>query len=59
MEEQNHTKEFPEVHHIWIREQERIASFHAVDTYRLQIITGHDDYVNYLQMLQEQGFRFQ
>jgi hypothetical protein len=59
MEEQNYTREVPEVHHIWIGEQERIASFHEVDTYHLQIITGHDDFVKYLQLLQEQGFRFQ
>ena len=59
MEERNHIKEFPEVHHIWIGEQERIASFHEVDTYQLQIITGHDDFVKCLQILQEQGFRFQ
>lgn len=59
MEKQDRTKEYPETHHIWIGEQERIASFHEVDTYRLQIITGYDNYVSYLETLQEQGFRFQ
>lgn len=59
MDNQNHTEEFPEVHRIWIGEQERIASFHEVDTYKLQIIKGHAAYVKYLQTLQEQGFRFQ
>ena len=59
MEEQIHIKEFPEVHHIWIGEQDRIASIHEVDTYQMQIITGHDDFVKCLQILQEQGFRFQ
>lgn len=48
-----------EVHRIWIGEQERIASFHEVKDYELRVIEGHDAYVNCLQILQEQGFRFQ
>lgn len=59
MEKEHSTKEDLEVHRVWIGEQERIASFHEVDTYQMQMIRGHDDYVNYLQFLQEQGFRFQ
>lgn len=59
MEKEYSAKEQLEEHHVWIGEQERIASFHEVDTYKLQIIKGHDDYVNYLEFLQEQGFRFQ
>lgn len=58
-EKQDHAAKFPEVHRIWIGEQERIASFHKVDAYKLQIIRDHDDYVKYLEALQEQGFRFQ
>lgn len=48
-----------EIHRVWISERERIASFHKVNAYQLQIIRGHDAYVNYLQLLQEKGFRFQ
>lgn len=59
MEKQDRAKELPDVHRIWIGEQERIASFHKVDAYKLQIVRGHDDYVKYLETLQEQGFRFQ
>lgn len=59
MEKEHSAKEDLVVHRVWIGEQERIASFHEVDTYKLQIIEGHDAYVNYLQVLQEQGFRFQ
>lgn len=47
------------MHRIWVSEQERIASFHEVDAYKLEIIKGHEDYVKYLQFLQEQSFRFQ
>lgn len=58
-EKQDHPVKCPEVHRVWIGEGERIASFHKVDAYKLQIIRGHDDYVKYLEALQEQGFRFQ
>lgn len=59
MEKEISIKENVEVRRIWVSEQERIASFHEVDAYKLQIIKGHDAYVNYLQLLQEKGFRFQ
>lgn len=48
-----------EVHRIWIGEAERIASFHQVEGYRLQIVRGQESYLEFLQLLQEQGFRFQ
>lgn len=48
-----------EAHRIWIEEAERIASFHQVDGYRLQIVRGQESYVKLLQSLQERGFRFQ
>lgn len=56
---ENDMGERGKVRRIWIGEAERIASFHAVDDYRLQIVHGHEDYVELLQSLQEQGFRFQ
>lgn len=59
MENEYSTKEDLEVRRIWISEQERIASFHEVDAYKLQLIKGYDEYVKYLQRLQERGFRFQ
>ena len=58
-ERQDHAVKCPEVYRVWIGEEERVASFHKVDGYKLQIIKGRDDYVKYLETLQEQGFRFQ
>ena len=47
------------VHTVWIGEKDRIASFHAVDTYELKTFVCHDFFLNYLRSLQERGFRFQ
>ena len=52
--------EAPEkVHTVWIGEEDRIASFHAVDDYELQTFSCHDYFIQYLRSLQERGFRFQ
>lgn len=48
-----------EVHTVWIGEEDRIASFHAVDSYELQTFVCHDLFIKYLRALQERGFRFQ
>ena len=48
-----------QVHTVWIGEEDRIASFHAVDTYELQTFVCHDLFIKYLRTLQERGFRFQ
>lgn len=47
------------VHTVWIGEEDRIASFHAVDSYELQTFVCHDLFIKYLRALQERGFRFQ
>ncbi len=47
------------IHHVWVGESDRIASFHAVDGYRRETFTCHDCFLRYLRWLQEHGFRFQ
>ena len=49
----------PEIHTVWISEQDRIASFHAVEGYMVQTFTNHDFFMSYIHSLQEQSFRFQ
>lgn len=49
----------PKGHCVWVGEDDRIVSFHAVDTYQLQTFDRHDFFLNYLCALQERGFRFQ
>lgn len=48
-----------EIRTVWVGERDRIASFHAVDTYSPQTFVCRDAYMRYLQILQERGFRFQ
>ncbi len=50
---------FGDLHIVWIGEEDRIASFHAVDRYKRQTFTCHDYFIKYLRSLQERGFRFQ
>ncbi len=44
---------------VWLNEQERIASFHAVDGYTRHGFTLHEHFMNFLQTLQKKGYRFQ
>lgn len=55
----NELEQPSEVHTVWIGEEDRIASFHAVDSYELQSFVCHDVFIKYLRALQERGFRFQ
>lgn len=48
-----------DVHTVWVGEEDRIASFHAVDHYKPQTFSCHDYFISYLRSLQERGFRFQ
>ena len=48
-----------EVYVVWIGEEERIASFHAVNDYEKQTFSSRDNLIDYLRSLQERGFRFQ
>ena len=49
----------PEAHIVWINEEKRIASFHAVDGDAEQIFASHEFFMNFLHSLQERSFRFQ
>lgn len=46
-------------HIVWLNEQDRIASFHAVDGYESQTFSCHEFFMTFLHALQERGFRFQ
>ncbi len=59
MEDQANTEQKERIHQIWIGKQERVASFHAVDGYEQKTVLGQREYVEFLQKLQEQGYRFQ
>jgi len=48
-----------EVYVVWIGEEDRIASFHAVNNYEKQTFSSRDNLIDYLRSLQERGFRFQ
>ena len=55
----NELEQPSEVHTVWIGEKDRIASFHAVDSYEVQTFACHEFFMRYLRSLQERGFRFQ
>ena len=44
---------------VWMDEGGRIASFHPVEGYREQRFHNHDFFLEFLQGLQAQGYRFQ
>ncbi|MBQ2739476.1 MAG: hypothetical protein IJE22_05540 [Oscillibacter sp.] len=44
---------------VWLDEQAKIASFHAVEGYRRQEFTTQDFFHKFMMSLQERGFRFQ
>lgn len=46
-------------HIVWINEETRIASFHAVEGYIVQTFSSHEFFMNYIHSLQERCFRFQ
>lgn len=52
-------KQSSKIHTVWVGEEDRIASFHPVDSYELRSFTCHDYFIHYLRSLQERGFRFQ
>ena len=53
------TKRQPETHTVWVSEKQRIASFHAAESYAAQTFVNRDFFMDYLRSLQERGFRFQ
>ena len=52
-------KQNTDVHTVWVGEDDRIASFHAVDSYQQQTFANREYFIDYLRALQERGFRFQ
>lgn len=49
----------PQGHTIWVGEEDRIVSFHAVGAYERRTFDCHDFFIKHLCALQERGFRFQ
>lgn len=46
-------------HIVWINEETRIASFHAMSGYVVHDFNDHESFMNYIYALQERSFRFQ
>ena len=44
---------------VWINEQTRVASFHAMDGFHSQSFCQHEFFMSYLSSLQERGYWFQ
>lgn len=44
---------------VWIDHTDQIASFHFVDGYQQRDFLCRDFFMNFLQSLQEKGYRFQ
>lgn len=44
---------------VWVGEEDRVASFHPVDTYEQKSFDSRDFFFGYLHTLQARGFRFQ
>ena len=44
---------------VWIGTADRIASFREVEGYEKKIFTYHENFMGFLQSLQEAGYRFQ
>lgn len=44
---------------VWLCAASRIASFHPVEGFREQRFLNHPLFLNYLQELQNQGYKFQ
>lgn len=47
------------VHTVWVGEEDRVVSFHPVDTYKPQSFENREFFFGYLHTLQTRGFRFQ
>ena len=48
-----------DTHTVWISSEEKIASFHDVPGYKVLSFFYHEEFINFLCSLQEQGYRFQ
>lgn len=52
-------KQHTDIHTVWVGEEDRIASFHAVESYQQQTFASKEYFIDYLRSLQERGYRFQ
>lgn len=48
-----------ETYIVWISSTDRIASFRQVDGYEKKAFTTHEFFMNFLNGLQMEGYRFQ
>lgn len=46
-------------HTVWINEETRIASFHAISGYVVHDFIDHESFMDYICALQERSFLFQ
>ena len=49
----------PELCTVWLDETARIASFHEIIGYQRHDYTNHSYFMDFLDSLQERGYRFQ
>lgn len=52
-------KRDPATHTIWVDMTAKIASFRAVETYEMKSFANHDEFMDYVNSLQTDWFRFQ
>ena len=52
-------KRDPATHTIWVDMTAKIASFRAVETYEMKSFANHDEFMDYVNSLQADWFRFQ
>ena len=52
-------KRDPTAHTIWVDMTAKIASFRAVENYVMKSFANHDEFMDYVNSLQADWFRFQ
>ena len=52
-------KRDPATHTIWVDMTAKIASFRAVENYVMKSFANHDEFMDYVNSLQADWFRFQ
>lgn len=52
-------KQDPAAHIIWVDAAAKIASFRAVENYEMKSFPTHDEFMDYVNALQADWFRFQ
>ena len=61
MEQQKSNVKYQEIsnYHVWLNDQDGIASFHAVDGYELKEFFCHEFFMSFIYSLVVGGYRFQ